>query len=192
MEIILVSPEKLKIILTRQDMNNLSLEYEDMDYTDLQTKEVIVSLLEQAKEQAGFNPKNTKLFIEVYPTQEGGCVLYFTSHSSGSWYGGPKKGYQVGPIIFEFEDSETLIQAAIRLFSRYSHRIYKSSLYLYGQRYRLILYPLDYSDRLSVFFLGEYAKRVGEGEILAAFIQEHGKELAVDNAIDLLARYFSQ
>lgn len=181
---------KLKISLGRQDMLDLSLTYQDMDYKDEATKRALLYLLEKAKEETGFSPRGAKLFIEIYPGEDGGCVLYFTTVSKTVRHPDGQSGME--PVLFEFDDVDLLIQGACKTFWRYGHRIYKSALYRMGNRYRLIVYPLDYSDRLSVYFLSEYGAKIGEGEILAAYTREHGKEIIGENAINLFAEYFGE
>lgn len=189
MEIRLISDDKLKISLTRQDMDELGLKYKSMDYADGATKHALLSLLERAKEEAGFSPKGAKLFIEAYQNDEGGCALYFTSIRKPSRLSDSQAAVQ--PVVFEFDSLGDLIDGACKAFERYSHRIYKSSLYLIKGKYRLLVYSLDYSDRLSVYFLSEYGKKLSEDEISAAYTVEHGKEIIADTALDTLAKYFA-
>jgi negative regulator of genetic competence, sporulation and motility len=116
-------------------------------------------------------------------------VVYFTSLLPGQL---PRlaAGKAPVPVIFAFDDADSLTEGCVKAFRRYSHRIYKSSLHLLQGSYRLTVYPLDYADRLSILFLSEYGRIRGEGEILAAFVEEHGRQLIADNALDVLADYF--
>lgn len=188
MEIILVSDDKLKILLTRQDMDGLGLIYENVDYSDENTRRVLLTLLGKAKEESGFSPRGAKLFVEVYPGDDGGCSLYFTTIRKPSRLPGAQSA--ISPAVFEFDNVDDLIDGARKTFERYSHRIYKSSLYLLNGKYRLLVYNLDYSDKLSVYFLSEFARRVGEDEILAAYTIERGAEIIADSALDILAKHF--
>lgn len=188
MDFTLIHENKLKVILSAEDMLSLELDYDEMDYTDPTTRKALLYLLENAKNQVGFSPRKAKLFIEVYPCEGGGCVLYFTNLRTPARTAGPG----MEPVVFAFDDADTLIEGACKVFERYSHRIYKSSLYLLEGVYRLVVFPLDYSDRLSVYFLSEYAEKLGEGEMLAAFTEEHGEELIRDTAIDTLAEHFGE
>lgn len=186
MEITRIHETKLKVVLTAEDMENLSLDYDDMDYAQPATREALLYLLEKGREETGFHPKKSKLVIEVYPCEGGGCVLYFMV--ADKTRNNERSG--IRPAVFAFDTADDLIEGACRLFQQYGHRIYKSSLYRLDREYRLVVYPLDYTDRLSVYFLSEYARLVGEGELLAAFTEEHGQALVVDNAIDIIAQHF--
>jgi negative regulator of genetic competence, sporulation and motility len=184
----LITADKLQIILSEEDMASLSLEYENMDYADLNTKDALLSLLERAKDEAGFNPKGAKLFIEVYPSESGGSVIYVTAMRQDPRRRGAPKG--PSPVVFRFEDADTLLQGALLGHRLYGHRILDSALYLSGDDYLLILYPLDFSDRLSIYFFAEFGQMVGEGEVLASYTKEHGKELLAEKALDTLSEYF--
>lgn len=95
------------------------------------------------------------------------------------------------PFIFTFENCDVMLSACTRLFFLYCHRVRKSALYHLGGMFRLIYYPLDSRSGLSVAFLCEYAELTGRGELLAAFVAEHGAPVAEENAIDKISYYFS-
>ncbi len=187
MEFILVDDDKLKVSLTREDLEELGINYESIDYSDENTRKALVSLLEQGRAQAGFNPRRAKLYIEVFPSQNGGCVIYYTRLQGGEVFAAGRFVPGPAPVVFAFECSEALIRACAGAKLRCVHRILRSSLYLLEKQYRLVIWPLDYSDNLSVLFLSEYGKAVGEGAVLAAFTEEHGKLLVLENAIETLA-----
>jgi negative regulator of genetic competence, sporulation and motility len=183
LEVQLIHKDKLKITLTADDMLSMGLRYEQMALGDPATRTALRTLLEQARQQTGFHPRGAKLFIEVYSAEGDGCVLYFTLLPPG------EKGREAGaaPVLFQFDDLETVIRGAAAVFQRYGHRIYKSSLYRVAEGYRLVILPLDYADRLSEYFLAEYGQPAGKGALAAARTEEHGKELIRDNAIEVLA-----
>lgn len=189
MEFTLVTAEKLKVRMSAGEMDALGLSYEHLDYTDPASRRMLVSLLEEGRDKTGFNPKKSRLFIQVFPSEDGGCVICFTCLRSGQ---SPPGAGAPGPeaVIFAFDDIETLLEASVKTHIHYGHRIYKSSLYRLGRGYRLVVYPLDYADRLSVLFLGEFTAPAGEGGIAAAYVEEHGELLIGDTALDTLARYF--
>lgn len=181
----LVHENKLKAVLTAADMQELGLRYDDMDYNDAATRTALVSVLDLARGKVRFNPRGAKLFIEACPCEGGGCVFYVTCLREGR--GGPG----VVPVVFEFDGAGELTACAEKTQERYAHRILHSRLYRFGGRYRLVVYPLDYSDRLSIYFLSEYGKMVAEGELAAAFTAEHGEELIAQDAIAVLSEHFS-
>ncbi|MBQ8015916.1 MAG: adaptor protein MecA, partial [Clostridia bacterium] len=75
------SPAEDKIIvdLTKQDMLDLEITYEDMDYSTIETRRVIWTVLDEAGKALGrdFDPSR-RMIIEAMPKNGGGCVLSFT------------------------------------------------------------------------------------------------------------------
>lgn len=189
MEFVLIGGEKLKITLSPEEVERLDIDLREPDYTDVETKRLLLELLELGKLKTGFAPRGAKLFVEIHLNEEGGCVFTFTALSIQAGKPGSPAG--VKPVIFAFEEADSLCEGAAGLQRRYSHRIYKSSLYRFREQYRLIVYPLDYADQLSLYFLGEYGRKTGEGAVAAAFIDEHGAALILDTAIETLADYFA-
>lgn len=189
MEISLVSEDKLKISLTQLDFEKLGISFSDMNYTDEATRSALLTLLENAKREVGFAPRGAKLFVEVHQNDEGGCEIYFTCIRRPARLSDSKA--VISPAVFEFEKVNDLIAGASKALERYGHRIYKSSLYLLGKKYRLLVYHLDYSDKLSVYFLSEFGTKLGNDEILASYTIEHGREIIADTALDVLSGLFS-
>lgn len=187
MEISLVSGDKLKISLTQLDFEQLGISYSSMDYADKATKRALIRLLEKAKREVGFSPRGAKLFVEVYQTDDG-CELYFTCIRKAAAL--PELNGVLAPALFEFANVNDLIAAAVKTHARYGHRIYKSALYLMDGKYRLLIYNLDYSDKLSIYFLSEFGRMLGDNEMLAAHTMEHGAEIIPDTALEMLARLF--
>ncbi len=161
----------------------------NIDYNDENTRKILIDLLKLAKVEVGFSPRKAKLFVEVYESEEGGADIYFTCIRRPTRLDNSQK--IISPMIFEFERAADLISAAAQVCLRYSHRIYKSSLYRINSRYRLLVYNLDYADKLSMYFLSEFGKMLADDEIFAAYTVEHGKEIIADCALEIIAEVFS-
>ena len=75
------SPNKAKIIveLTRDDMRELDITYENMDYSNIETRRVIWTILDKARKTLcrDIDPSG-KMTIETIPLDTGGCVIFFT------------------------------------------------------------------------------------------------------------------
>lgn len=186
----IISEHKLKVILTKEELLRFDLCYEELDYRAEHTKKLLSDILLRARSLSGFDPTDSKLFIEVYPDSLGGCIFYFTALPDTE----PEEvSEQVvpRPVVFCFEELDVLIEACTRLFRLYCHRIYKSSIYRLGDSYRLVVYPLDSTDSVTVAFLQEYGRLVGEGHLLAAYVEEHGKPIVEGNAIDTISAFLA-
>lgn len=187
-----ITDDRLKIQLTGTDMEKLQISYEQLDYSDGQTRKAILVLLELAREETGFDLGAAKLFVEAYPHDNEGCVIYFTMLDNEDDSGTKSKKTIYPSVVFMFDDADVLIDCTTRLFEQYCHRIYKSSLYYFKERFHLVVYPFDRSDDRTTAFISEYAKRVGEGELYTVMLKEHGELIVEDNAVDRLAYHLGQ
>lgn len=187
MEFSLVSSEKLKVTLSPDDLLRLGLRYEEIDYQDEKTRKALVDLLAEGRASAGFQPRGAKLYIEVFPSAEGGCVICYTRLAGGETFARGRLLAGPPPIVFAFSDPDALLRAGALTARLYRQRILASTLYAFGREYRLIIHPLDIGDHLSASFLGEYGRLVGTGNLLAAYIEEHGKLLRQTDALEALA-----
>lgn len=78
MELILISESKLKIMLSADDMNYYELNTDTIDYDNTETRKAFWDILDEAKHKTGFDAASERVFIQVYPSKEGGCELYVT------------------------------------------------------------------------------------------------------------------
>ena len=116
--------------------------------------------------------------VEALPL-DGGCLLLFTP-VEGRRRSRMKRA--VGPYVYEVETADQLLGMA-RSLSRISAPLTGSSLYSFGKGYRLVLYPAAPLARGVGDLLGEFARQAGEGDAAAAFTAEHGRPIAVGDAL---------
>lgn len=181
------SPAEDRIIvdLTKQDMLELDITYEDMDYSTIETRRVIWTLLDEAGKALGRELDPTRrMIIEATPKSEGGCVLSFTILDARR-RALPQKQLlkkQCETLICEFDSLDTLYSAA---------ESYKgsadSSLYENSGKYRLILSNLCDARDIRQHF-SEFGKIFAADRIACDYTKEHWRELAAENAISALSR----
>lgn len=186
MEINRLRENKVEILLTREDMANLDITYEALDYVNPHTRRIINQLLETALAQTGFLPDGRRLLIQVFPWGDGGCQLYFTllPHQE------QQEAKACEPCIFAFDNSELLIAGCCRLYLQCSHRVLQSSLYLLNSKYYLVLYSLDSPQGVTEHLAAEYGQKAGEGCLPLSYLQEHGRTLISANALDTVCHCF--
>lgn len=196
----LIDQFRVRVILDDPDMEALGISYADLLFGTDTLGPALRQLLLRVCTQTGFDPRQRKLLIEVYPGETGGCILYFsalnplsasssTNTSSGSSTSPARyriKERNIAPYLFRFQDADTLINACRSVFTHMSQRVLRSSLYYLGG-YILSVTPLDGSENGSVHLLKEYADCLGRSAILEAVIDEHGKALCPQNAVGKLA-----
>ncbi len=78
MEWIRISDNKLKIMLTAEDAKRYALRCETMDLADSFTRKAFREILSDIRSDTGFDATKDKVYIQMYPSKEGGCELFVT------------------------------------------------------------------------------------------------------------------
>lgn len=185
-----IDQQTVKVVLTQDDMDSFDITYEEMDYQDPNTKRVLMELLQRIRDEMQMDLGGGRLFVEAFPYLDGGCVLYICNiPAEGDKRARPVKkpsGFNT-PIVFEFENLSLLTAACGRLIQRYNHIILKSALYLYEEKYRLLLYSYFKQDEKLIALVSEYGRYVGKGAVQSSFVKEHAKLLLESNAVETLS-----
>lgn len=180
------SPAEDKIIvdLTKQDMLELDITYEAMDYSTIETRRVIWTVLGEAGKYLGreLDPSR-RMIIEASPKSEGGCTLTFTildgRKKSVSQKHTLKK--QSESVVCDFENLDDLFRAAEEI--RRSDEAPQSNLFELDKAYRLIL---SRSSESLNGILSEFCKIRSCTKLINDFTNEHWRLLASDNAVENL------
>ncbi len=69
---------EIRIQLTREDLESYSMTADELDYDSPQGKRVIWELFDKARQETGFDTEGEKIYIQLYPTNRGGCDLFVT------------------------------------------------------------------------------------------------------------------
>ncbi len=83
MELILISESKLKVILTAGDMRQYDITCESFDCADVHSRTAFRRILNEARAGTGFDAVGDKVFVQVYPSKEGGCEMFVTKLARG-------------------------------------------------------------------------------------------------------------
>ena len=79
MDIQPISNNKFIVGLTCDEMKDLDITYEDMDYSNIETRRVIWTILDTVRRDTGRDvDPSGNLMIEAAPDTDGGCLLMFT------------------------------------------------------------------------------------------------------------------
>lgn len=177
MNIYFESPQRLKIELSADDLSELGITYEELDYRSEHTRQVIGELLCRigADEEFGISSRR---IIEILPRGDDGCTMYFTAVNASAVVA--KKRHN-SVSVWETDSVDALFCAA-RILANFGCKA-KISLYLYNDRYRLVI--ADSIDKAMLPALGEFARKCGERHA-ALFTSEHGKLLSVDLLRELI------
>ncbi len=181
MKIELQNEDKIVVELSSHDLKTLDITYEDMDYANIETRRVIWTLLDEARRVLGKDISTTeRMLIEALPSEDGGCVLYFTVLPSVGREPNGKRlvmKKEAEPMLLYAEDCDGLIEAS-RELKAMSNRHKGFSSYALDGAYYIIVYPkLTQSDFL-LRRLCEYCDISDAGNEQLARITEYGKLLS--------------
>lgn len=174
MDIQPISKNKFFVQLSHDDMTKLDITYEAMDYSNIETRRVIWTILDTVRRDTGRDvDPSGNLVIEAAPDVEGGCILMFTVPLNSKIENiGTEKSKSNSTCIYEFSNADNFLdficvannpEIAMRCFSD-------------GEKYRIEL-SCDTASKYE-HILGEYAKRIGKSGVNIASTHENWTEMS--------------
>lgn len=193
MKIEKIDEKTIRILLSAKDMEEYHITYEQMDYNDAATKRAILNIVQQIRQKSNIGIETGKLFVEAFPNEDGGCILYVNVIDPVTEEKFPcrERSSFDTPLVFEFDSIDFLTAACSRLWVHDSHLIIKTSLYLYEKKYRLLLYTYCRMEQKIIRLLQEYGHYLGKGAVLSAFVKEHAKPILTDRAVETVIEYLA-
>lgn len=176
------SEGKITVALSNEDMNELDITYDELDYSNIETRRVIWTLLDKAGQQLGkcINT-DSKLLIEAAPLNEGGCILHFTFLPVND----PKSKKRLvmkkeaDPILFKPFNENSMLDS-VKLLSSLSNKLKSVECYKYKNKFYVSIYPkLTFSDSL-IFILSEFGECNFTTNKEISFICEYGLPQRID------------
>ena len=76
MEYILISESKLKVICEENDLLSYGINADSLEYGDSDTRKFLEDVLEYAKQKFGFETKQYRILVQLYPSADGGCEIF--------------------------------------------------------------------------------------------------------------------
>ncbi|MCX7657405.1 MAG: adaptor protein MecA [Oscillospiraceae bacterium] len=187
MTIEVISSTTGKITLTELDMLDYDINYERLDRRNPETKRLLIELLEAVKEEKNIDLCSEKLYVEAFPQNDGGCLLYISVLSEKQ----KTKAELYTEIVCETDDVQSLISLCCTLYKNFSHLIRESELYFDKRHYRLIINTFPKTENKTLSIIGEYACPSGKGEITGAFTREHFDVLIENDAVKKISEFFN-
>ena len=213
----LTHEEEMRIIakVLDGDTNAFDISGEELDYSSAKTRKVLGEILEKAKAETGFNAYHDRLYIQVFPSLDGGCEMFFIKRTR--LLPEPERGHssclgkkythsfdnirEYGRYIAHSESIENIISLCLRLKNEGFSG--KSQLYSLKNDYILMLdfrkqYPrftkiTDNSEDFSSFsFICDYAEIRYADALPSAYIEEHGKAVIKDDAVETIWEHFGE
>ena len=197
MEWIRISSNKLKIMLTAKDAERYELKCEKAELADAPTRAAFREILTDIKKETDFDATEDKVYIQMYPSKEGGCELFVTK--IGLLFGEehdmststqPKTAKRTKPpqkrsAAFSFADFKDLLSACRAIKERF---VGDSEAWLDERRvWWLLLSEIGGEGGKEQFrFMRDYAK-MHPFEQTRLFLPEHGRCICKKHAVTLLA-----
>lgn len=199
MEHILISPGKLKLTLTRDDLERYDLERAVDDGAVDTSRLAFRMLLDDAGKLAGFDAGSDKLFIQLYPSKDGGAELYITKlgNEKGT-YGNAARGQHNEKVkltrIGVFDSMSELLECCKHLDLALSKSEAESSAYTDGKRYFLLICEsISYHDYLEgterckiEAAFGEYGRNIADMAAVS-YVKEHCFAFCEKKAVKILS-----
>ena len=183
MTIEVISTNTVKITLTEVDMLDYDINYERLDRKNPETKRLLIELLEAVREEKNIDLCSEKLYVEAFPQNDGGCLLYISILNDRL----KPKIELYSELVCEIDDLDSVIALCSRVYQSYSHLIRSSELYFNGKKYRLIINTFPKVDNKINNLLNEYGNETGKGELLSASTREHFEPILEKEAIERLS-----
>ena len=177
--------EKITVTLSHEDMHRLDITYDEMDYSNIETRRVIWTVLDEAKRVLG-KPINTdgRLLIQVSPADDGGCLMLFTQmpllESKSKKRLIMKKDCE--PILFEPFDRNAFSDC-IETLNNLKSSIRAIEIFKLFNNYFAIIHPKTTFSEAIEFCLCEYGETDTSNKKGIARLYEYGKRLYLKEEI---------
>ena len=191
MEHIMISPGKMKLMLTKKDLDKYSLDCKTIDIDDSAAKKAFRELLNEVKRTSGFDAMDDKVFIQLYPSKDGGAEIYITKLTVK----GSAQKEDAGTVrvsnVYAF-DSLSEMMAACAAFGEADVPEMSSGWRGEGKYFLITESYLPYGDYLRgrklnkcFLFIGFYGKII-DREVAEFYVKEHCLCFCEKNAVKML------
>ncbi len=196
MELLLITQKKLKIVLTRADMAEYAITCDMLDYDNTETRRAFWAILDDVKHKIGFDAAEDRIYIQVYPSRDGGCEMYVTKickkSEEGSVLFSKKKLSFFEKTIYKFTSLENMLSASASLAKGgFSSKTSPSAAffdesgnyYLKIEQNDEITSPEKRKSISGADLLWEFGERLDS--TAEVWLAEHAKCILSDNAVEI-------
>ncbi len=192
MEHIMISPGKLKLMLTRNDLIHYELEPSELDSDNSSTRRSFRELLADVKAMSGFDASDDKVFIQFYPSRDGGAEIYITRLTSKREIPNDElPSYVQVRTVYGFDNLQDMIDACAHIGN--GHFPDESSAWSGEGGYFLMTEDrIPYHDYLNEgkhsrrrSFIGDYGKIFSDPATIF-YVKEHCLCFCEKNAVKML------
>ncbi len=186
MELLIISETKIKISLTKTDLDMYSIACDEIDYDTTETRRVVWSLLDEVKKQSGFDAAKSKIFVQIYPSRDGGCEMYVSK--LGALNAGLDESLNVKKPPAESKCSTEYyifngLNEVLAVCKMLSKQGYSGSSKVYADEDGGFVLAVNGSCGLG--FISEFGVKQS-AESAELYIKEHCREVCAENAVATL------
>lgn len=187
MVIEVISSNTIKVILSQDDMSLYDVSFEKLDRSNPETKRLLLDLIDDIKEQKNVDLSSERLFVEAFPKDDGGCLLYLSMLNSNVHISADRPTVY-NTLICTMSSPQSLMQVCSRIYEYYNHIVHNSELYYDNGTYQLILQIYRKTDRKLRTMLNEFCEISGSTDLEASVIREHYTCLFAIDAVEEINR----
>ena len=207
MKIEKLNENKIRIFLNSDDLKEKDIDIHTFMSNSIETQKIFLDMLEEAEKTVGFKIDNYKILIEAIALSNGNFVLTVTKSENEK----ENEKHKYKNLHIKRKTTDLKNKDAIYCFSSFeefctfcnlfanesvvNRKTFckKCSLYLYNENYYLMLNDFNFSmDFTKIFFntIIEYASLVHNTNLFKGKIQEYGKSIIKNNALNVCLKYF--
>ena len=203
MKIEKIASNKIKVLISRTDLSEWDIDFNSIAENTEQAQKMFWSAIKQAEKEVDFTVNGAQLLVEAMSNPKEGFFMMITKideagldinadqlkeriKSDLKVRRKPKP--EVISVTYEFQSFEHICEAVRQIRFFFDG---KSSIYTYENKYYLLL-----SHQAGVYspeadsILIEFAHRLNSDALNEGFLNEHGKLIIQDNALDVVCGYF--
>ena len=190
MELILISSNKLKVILTAEEMKKYKL-HKDSDVSHASEKKHLSSLLDDIKRKSGFSTDTGSVYIELFESIDGGCEMFITKeiHKLADLKNEVGADITKSIFIYRFTSANDIILASKRIVN--SKNSYLSQLFSddLGVFYLVLTAFGEHKKQndAELIFMEEYGERIDD-ECFKDYLDEHARPICRSDAVRILSQ----
>lgn len=205
-----LSENKIRITLTTNDLKDKDIDFHDFMSNPLETQDLFLDILEEAKEKIGFNTTDYRVKIEALAMIDGDFVVNITrmsetektTHTTCT----PKKKFKVRRKTTSSESNQSVYK--FDCFDDYCYFIQylsqnnfsnaylvakKIVTYVYQNEYYLVFNDINpnYKNLLKFYSsITEFGTYINHSALFISKLQEYGKVVVKNNALKTGLKYF--
>lgn len=201
MKIEKINENKLKILLTNDDLQERNIKMAELAFGSEKTRDLFKEVLNIATDEYDFDAEDAQLMIEAIPVSLEAVVILVTKMDEEQKIVTKKKNKKSSYSlkiesddflhIYEFKTLNDVSLVARALYGRFGGA---SSLLKKDNKYFLVMRNDDKFNEITDseldIIIAEYGKKCIVNPISRAYLFEHGEVVIKKNAIEVLGEYW--